>query len=57
MMDERYNICEKCKYFQCPIPDATDNSGECRRYPPKEDTRWPIVQKQDWCGEFRPKKS
>jgi hypothetical protein len=59
------NTCGGCFHFE---PAADDSSGRCRRYPPmvvndslEADTPearfvslWPMVTKNDWCGEFTP---
>jgi hypothetical protein len=38
--------CTKCRYFV---------QNTCRRYPPSgRPSAWPIVQKEDWCGEYSP---
>lgn len=42
------------------LPDAEDqlvsDYGECRRYPPKtvgpQETAFPVVNENAWCGEF-----
>lgn len=57
--------CKNCKYF-CPYVYEFDNDdssdlmlsdfGECRRFPPKlvpsEDSGFPVVEENAWCGEF-----
>ena len=47
--------CRGCYYFQGR--DAhNDDAGFCRRFPPTRPPdlgRWPLVQPDDWCGEFR----
>lgn len=45
--------CETCRFFL--------NNGilvsRCRRYPPwiecEDQTSWPIVRRDDWCGEHQ----
>lgn len=58
--------CANCKYFVAEVNKkrGEDHDGECRRYPPvysgsvREGFRvynqfwFPIVQKDEWCGEF-----
>ena len=58
-MSETDELCEYCKYF---------DAGKCRRYPPKvfmigeawnaKPTQFfPKVNHDEYCGEFKPKKS
>lgn len=54
-------VCKNCKHF-CPfIYDFDDGGiptdyGECRRFPPKrvpaEESGYPVVEQDMWCGEF-----
>lgn len=41
----------------CIFVNKTDDAFECRRYPPKINIRdesiYPLVAGEDWCGEFR----
>jgi len=60
-------ICENCKFWKgVLIPDflldIEENprksiSGRCKRYPPtvgENSTDWPIVDYDNFCGEFKP---
>lgn len=60
--------CGSCKF--CKETDNTfdDEDGSCFRYPPQiivlssggtsgGATYWPDVNKDDWCGEFKPKET
>jgi len=44
--------CENCKYF--------DGYNSCHRHAPQQDKEghaiWPLVKKDNKCGEFEPKK-
>lgn len=47
--------CRGCYYFQ-PRDAHNDDLGECHCRPPVRPPdlgRWPLVQPDDWCGEFR----
>jgi hypothetical protein len=35
--------CGKCIYSE---------QNECKRFPPSNAHKWPIIQEDDWCGEF-----
>jgi hypothetical protein len=60
-MSEPNPSCRDCRYG-VDLDSAWDHSMQCRRYPPKpggaEHPRgglkavWPIVLRNDWCGEF-----
>lgn len=43
-------LCENCIFF-------AKDTFECRRFPPKSLAArdWPIVERYDWCGEFKDK--
>lgn len=46
--------CDECQYFH---PSHGFSRGECRRNPPANNQdnpfgRWPIVGRDDWCGEY-----
>lgn len=48
--------CVSCAFF---FAEPKDDLGFCRRYPPTIvslddgfDSIFPIVEKQDWCGDF-----
>ena len=57
--------CKNCRHF-CPYIYEFDHNdindqlvsdyGECRRFPPKlvgpEESGFPIVEENLWCGEF-----
>lgn len=55
--------CDGCAFYRT-LPNTTGRPaerGECRRSPPVFHPsgsgtygRWPIVEQQEWCGEFRP---
>ena len=46
-----YNLeCSNCRYFEAD--QLLDNTGICRRYPPKCDGCFPDVHVDTWCGEF-----
>jgi len=55
---EREERCKNCKYFF-----VIDNklAGDCRRRSPETPVHkfgaavWPQVEKNEWCGEFKPK--
>jgi hypothetical protein len=46
--------CETCRFsYGSPL-------RQCRRFPPSRLTtdssfRWPSVNKDEWCGEYKPK--
>jgi len=49
--------CKGCRYFK---PDRDTGMGLCRkeapRWVPGDNSyrgRWPVVRKNDWCGEFK----
>ncbi len=42
--------CENCVYWNRSV--AGEHVGQCRRYPPL-DSKWPVVCKSEWCGEFK----
>lgn len=46
------STCTNCKYYN-PL---YEDKGDCRRHPPVIiagiGTKWPIVQKTDWCGDL-----
>jgi len=37
--------CEFCKWY-------ANRRGDCRRHAPTGQGQWPIVLKEDWCGDF-----
>jgi hypothetical protein len=39
--------CCNCRYVS-----NEDDRLCCKRYPPTEYKRWPVVVGDDWCGEF-----
>jgi len=48
--------CADCVYYKHKANDLA--FGDCRRHAPRPDqstpdTFWPIVSRDDWCGEFR----
>jgi len=43
--------CETCRFF---VPTEMVVYGDCHRYPP-DDNGWPVVRKDDFCGEYQPK--
>lgn len=56
------DTCSKCTHWNA----TTDVEGECRRQPPQAivfkvdeqtqfETRFPVTQSGDWCGEFQTK--
>jgi hypothetical protein len=56
--------CGECNFFT-PYSEDDHGKGRCQRYPPVPvyvaynegvDSRWPEVNGNDWCGEFRPPK-
>ncbi len=58
-------VCKKCRHF-CPFlydldmdgdsDQLVSDFGECRRFPPKpvptEQSGFPVVEENCWCGEF-----
>jgi hypothetical protein len=56
--DRSTDSCEVCRFWDClssSNPSDDENSGYCRRLPPRVSTRlaiWPLVCGDDWCGEF-----
>jgi hypothetical protein len=50
------NFCYQCKYYG----SASKTSGICRRHAPTpvlktvnhDWTYWPVVEENDWCGEW-----
>jgi len=51
--------CEGCRYFKgLPGEDEELVNGFCRKRSPQhpspafEQYRWPVVYKDDWCGEY-----
>lgn len=60
MDDNLPDNCEGCKYFRVPpggIP-RQPNGGRCHRNSPgpytgaeSQQTHWPVVRKDDWCGQ------
>jgi hypothetical protein len=55
---EQEMICKNCTHYaEKAIPNR--NKGQCRRYPPVSTQKseysnwgWPIVNEDDFCGEF-----
>lgn len=46
--------CEKCCFY-APARGEQPQEGECRRRAPERNWRvaeWPVVRKDDFCGEF-----
>ena len=48
--------CKDCVYF---VKDAYESDfgflyNECHRFPKSVKNGWPIVNENDWCGEFAP---
>lgn len=49
--------CQSCSFFEI---EQKEDLGYCRRYPPtlihmgddNFDSTFPIVARDDWCGEF-----
>ena len=46
--------CKDCKFYKELEPLETGVIGECRRNPPHADLSFPMVDDDDWCGEFAP---
>ena len=50
-MQKQGQECQRCLFY-----NAKGGRGECRLDPPRTSesgtTRWPVVDGQDWCGEF-----
>lgn len=53
------NCCNKCRFFRCTFGVGPEHeeweNGLCRRFPPqqsKSGSEWPVVQGDDWCGEY-----
>jgi len=44
--------CRTCVYALNTTTDDSDDH-RCHRYPPDNHDGWPIVQPQEWCGEWR----
>lgn len=57
--------CKNCRHFcpyiyeydhDAPYDQLSSDYGECRRFPPKvmppEDSGFPVVEDDMWCGEF-----
>lgn len=44
--------CENCEW----IGIIGEYGWSCRRYPPKQEGRWPQVWPHEWCGEFEERK-
>jgi hypothetical protein len=42
--------CKTCKAFKVNV--LNKEIGECRRYAPKIENRWPVVFPYDWCLEY-----
>ena len=58
-INDKEQFCENCRFFI----EWSSNAGYCKRYPPTpvgidEDNGLsycdPLVNKNDWCGEFQP---
>lgn len=43
--------CKECRFYMKRI----EESGLCRRHPPLNLRYWPVVDTDDWCGEFQDK--
>lgn len=54
-------VCATCMYFQ--VDESRDDKGECRANAPRPTSLnardnsvlyacWPVVQDDDWCGEW-----
>ena len=49
--------CQNCSFF---LTEPKEDLGFCRRYPPivisvgedEYDTTFPVVARDEWCGEF-----
>jgi hypothetical protein len=58
-VSEKPDICCRCRYYS----DECSISGWCRRHSPVVlcnagygiETHWPVVQADNWCGEFEPR--
>jgi len=49
--------CGDCTYYERDTSDVTallkkKDRGACRRLPPKGYHEWPVVNADEWCGEF-----
>lgn len=61
MSAKRKEACQSCRWFGPPYEESSD--GRCRRYPPRvvpdtregPDTFWPVVEVNDYCGEWASK--
>ena len=57
--------CKDCRFFKIHIYQFDETSiesdyGSCHRYPPEvtmdtDQNGFPMVQKDNWCGEFQQK--
>lgn len=58
-MNKPKEYCSNCKFFR-PIEASPTRGGECHRNPPNLEHvsgmgKFPRVNREDWCGEYRPK--
>lgn len=42
--------CLECRFFRNQATAA--GSGECHRHVPDPRSAWPVIQQNEWCGEF-----
>lgn len=45
--------CCHCRFFRNQATAA--GSGECHRRVPDPRGAWPVIQQNEWCGEFEPR--
>jgi hypothetical protein len=60
MMDRKRQQCANCRYFCQDIDPENrlyfdEKSGECRRYPPRDNFAWLRTRAYHWCGEWESK--
>lgn len=48
-----YATCETCKFIGTQWLIHAKVIA-CRRYPPNKTSTFPVVEKDDWCGEYSP---
>lgn len=44
--------CDTCQFSLMGV-QGDPQHGLCRRYPPNDESRWPEISNEDWCGEYR----
>lgn len=57
--------CAGCTFWVPSLADEGEASGSCRRYAPQPAMlpkgqlgivlTWPVMDQNDWCGEFKPR--